>query len=133
MSTHNATISTELIFGDGSEEILADVSFSVSRYYPMRGPSFNSPGEPAEGGEIEDLTVTRLYRVENKKVWYTISGSPPTIEKIVHELPCPEWLADMICENADLSALAEQSADDAYGDACDDAYDRARNARMEAM
>lgn len=127
MSTHNATISAEIIFGDGSKEILADVSFSTSRYYPA---TYN---DPAEGGEIEDMTVTRLYRVENKKVWSTIAGSPPTIEKIIHELPCPEWLADMICENADLSALAEQSADDAYGDACDDAYDRARDARMEAM
>jgi hypothetical protein len=41
------------------EEIDVEVEYTVAPYVPESGPSWNSPGEPAEGGEIEELTVTR--------------------------------------------------------------------------
>jgi len=50
------------------EDIELEIEYSVSRYYPARGPSWSSPGEPAEGGEIEELEITRdgvEFRVTN--------------------------------------------------------------------
>jgi hypothetical protein len=35
---------------DGSEVL---VEFTISKYFPPKLPNFMSPGEPAEGGEIE--------------------------------------------------------------------------------
>lgn len=39
------------------EDIELEIEYSVSAYYPARGPSWSSPGEPAEGGEIEELLI----------------------------------------------------------------------------
>lgn len=39
-------------------EIPLDVEYAISKYYPARGPSWSCAGEPAEGGEVEYLTVT---------------------------------------------------------------------------
>lgn len=39
-------------------DIELDVEYSISPYYPARGPSWSCAGEPAEGGEVEDMTVT---------------------------------------------------------------------------
>lgn len=60
------------------DDIDVDVEYSVSRLYPARGPSWSSPGEPAEGGEIEALEAT-------------INGNPLTltaseIEQIEHQI-----------------------------------------------
>ncbi len=45
--------------GEECETLILDVSASISAYYPavmyMRN---GDPGYPAEGGEVEDLTVT---------------------------------------------------------------------------
>lgn len=41
----------------GDDEIDLELEYTVSRYYPARGPSLSDPGEPAEGGEIETLTA----------------------------------------------------------------------------
>ena len=34
-----------------------DIEYMITPYYPATGPSFNSPGEPEEGGEIELCSV----------------------------------------------------------------------------
>lgn len=39
------------------DEIELEVDYCVSPYYPATGPSWSSPGEPAEGGEIEDIAI----------------------------------------------------------------------------
>ena len=41
----------------GDEDIELEVEFDMSPIIPARGPSWDSPGEPAEGGEIEVLSV----------------------------------------------------------------------------
>ena len=41
----------------GDEELEIEVDFDISPLIPASGPSFNSPGEPAEGGEIEVESV----------------------------------------------------------------------------
>lgn len=40
------------------DDIELDIEYSVSRFYPATGPSWSSPGEPAEGGDIEQLDIT---------------------------------------------------------------------------
>jgi hypothetical protein len=39
------------------EEFELEVEAEMSPFIPARGPSWDSPGEPAEGGEIEVLSV----------------------------------------------------------------------------
>lgn len=129
--TRASTISFELIFPDGSAEILADVEFSVVPYVPARGPSYASGGEPAEGGYAEDVRVTRLFHKETRKKWSTIAGEPPIIETIVTDLDCPPWLAEMIEENADCAALYEEAETDERNDRADYEYERRRDDRME--
>ena len=131
MAQHTATITCELSMPDDSCELMADVSFNVSPYRPARGPSYASGGEPAEGGDVEDLTVDRLYWIEVKKRWSTVAGDPPQFDPITHDVDCPDWLEDMICRGADLSALAEGAAQDAEGDAADYKYERRRDEAME--
>lgn len=105
---HTATISAELTGSDGFSELFADVSFKVSPgWYGDRDVK-----------RIEDMKVDRLYRIERSRF------NPNT--SITYELECPRWLDDMICDHADLSALLEGVVDDAWGDACDEAYDRRR-------
>lgn len=41
------------------EDIELAVEFDATPYIPATGPTFNSPGEPPEGGEIEILEVIR--------------------------------------------------------------------------
>lgn len=49
---------TVCIERDG-EELELEVECDVSPFIPARGPSWDSPGEPAEGGEIEVEKITR--------------------------------------------------------------------------
>lgn len=42
----------------GDDEIDIDVDYSLSKFYPATGPSWSSPGEPAEGGDVEDMNVS---------------------------------------------------------------------------
>lgn len=53
------THTTSFTLTRGEEEIELDVEYTVSQFYGATGPSWNDPGSPAEGGEIEELTVTR--------------------------------------------------------------------------
>lgn len=39
-------------------EIELEVEYTVADYHAATGPSWNDPGSPAEGGEIEELTIT---------------------------------------------------------------------------
>lgn len=48
---------THTITRDGTE-IELDIEYAVADYFPARGPSWDSPGDPAEGGEIETLEAT---------------------------------------------------------------------------
>lgn len=41
----------------GEEDIDIDVDYSLSKFYPATGPSWSSPGEPAEGGDVEDMAA----------------------------------------------------------------------------
>ena len=124
---HTATIDFEC----SNAEMQADVSFRVTPYRPMRWPSFTSPGEPAEGGEIEDFTVDKLYRIEHRRVAGTY-GSTAKYETIKTPVPCPDWLEEIIFEYADHADLLEQVETDRASDACDAAYERARDRMMEA-
>ena len=42
----------------GDDDIDIDVEYSLSKFYPATGPSWSSPGEPAEGGDVEDISIT---------------------------------------------------------------------------
>lgn len=42
---------------DADEPVELELEYSVTRYYPATGPSWNDPGSPAEGGDIVDLTA----------------------------------------------------------------------------
>lgn len=113
---HTSTISVELTGPDGWSELVADVSFNVSRgWYGDRDEQ-----------RVEDLTVTQLYRVERKRV---IGSYPVRYEDTKIAISCPDWLEELICDQADLSALLDEVQDDAYGDACDEVYERARDRR----
>lgn len=116
---HTSTISVELTGPDGWSELVADVSFNVSRgWYGGRDEQ-----------RVENLTVTQLYRIERKRV---IGSYPVRYEETKVAVSCPDWLNELICDTADLSALLDEVAGDAYGDACDEAFERARDRRMEA-
>lgn len=39
------------------DEIELEIAYSVAPLIPARGPSWDSPGEPADGGEIEDMFI----------------------------------------------------------------------------
>lgn len=116
---HTSTISVELTGPDGWSELIADVSFNVS------------PGWYADRDEsrVEDLTVDTLYRVKRKRV---IGSDPVRYDDVKVEVACPDWLEEVICDTADLSALLDEVQDDAYGDACDEAFERARERRYAA-
>lgn len=116
---HTSTISVELTGPDGWSELIADASFNVSRgWYGDRDEQ-----------RIEDLTVTQLYRVERKRV---IGSNPVRYEETKVAVSCPDWLEELICDMANPFAILDEVAEDAYGDACDEAYERARDRRMEA-
>lgn len=41
----------------GEQTVTLDVEYDVANYYPASGPSWDSPGEPAAGGEITELRI----------------------------------------------------------------------------
>lgn len=51
-----ATLTYELERGDDLIEL--ELEYEVAPIDPGCGPSWNSPGEPPSGGEVEELSVT---------------------------------------------------------------------------
>lgn len=51
------TFSETLCMDDGTE---VTVEFTQGQYYPATGPSWDDPGSPAEGGEIEIVGVSTV-------------------------------------------------------------------------
>ena len=113
------TFGIEIALPDGAPEIFAKVAYSVTPYIPEQGPTYACGGQPAEGGEVEDIRVVRLWSEEIQKVYSTVAGSPPEFKTIITELECPQWLADMIVDGCDVAHLAEHAAMQAV----DSAYD----------
>lgn len=118
MSTFSATLNLELSGSDGSLELLVDVTYNVTRYYPAQGPSYASGGQPAEGGEVIDLAVSRLYREH----WEYQGRAPRTPEEQAQAikkrdiLECPAWLSEWIIETADEAELYESAMEGELGD-----------------
>lgn len=49
--------SIEYTITRGDEDIEIMVDYSLSKSHPATGPSWSSPGEPAEGGDVEYMTA----------------------------------------------------------------------------
>lgn len=91
------------------------VEFTLGRYYAAIGPSWNDPGSPAEGGQIEELEVSlvearrldgavligMLHDLVEKQVKKQIVDGGPLLEAIeskIYEQPIeddwePDWEA----------------------------------------
>jgi hypothetical protein len=100
------TVSTSHENDDGTE-IDITVDLSVTPGEPMRGPSFNSPGEPGCGPEIEILSA---LDDEGKDWTEEIEGDR-------------EWLSEI--EDKAVEAASDDGDDD------DRAYDDMRDRRAE--
>lgn len=98
---------TDALGWEGEAEIELQVTYSVTPYVPAQGPTYASGGQPAEGGEVELISVTLDGREE------TLTDAE---------------------ESAILQACEERAADDLADYASDRAdyeYDRRRDERME--
>jgi hypothetical protein len=51
----------EFPFMDQLLTLELDLEYSMSRYVPAVPPSLSHPGDPPEGGEIEELSVTVVH------------------------------------------------------------------------
>ena len=94
--THQTTVTIELSGHrccDASLEV--EVEYERTADIPVRLPSFNSPGEPAEGGEVEIVEV-RPYR--------TVMDRGSQIKRKEY-LDAPPWLLDLIRECIDTDLL----------------------------
>lgn len=69
------------------EETTVTIEYKFSRYYPATGPSWNDPGSPAEGGEIED------WEVDGGKVTLT-DAEAERAQAEIYALPIEEEAPD---------------------------------------
>jgi hypothetical protein len=99
MAKLNVTVNDYDFDGDKMSLILV-VDYKCSRYYPATGPSFNSPGEPAEGGEIEEVEVTLLKASPETSLTSHFVG-------IVHEL-IEKQVKQQVKEGGELSEKIEE-------------------------
>lgn len=92
-----ATFSETLLRDDGTD---VTVEFTQSQYYPATGPSWDDPGSPAEGGEIEIVGIFTLAgpvkpsEAEMQRFYDELYSMPPH----VHE-PDPDYEMDFRREN----------------------------------
>jgi len=83
---------------DGTDVV---VEFTQSQYHPATGPSWDSPCEPAEGGEIEILAVYEM----GAEVWVTAQELDRFYDELYslpprrHE-PDPDYLYDRARDDA---------------------------------
>ena len=82
-------------------ELACEIEYTRSPISPMRLPSFTSPGEPAEGGEVE-ITDIRPFRMIKRPEGRPLSGA--LLEK-QYLTPVPDWLDAMIRECIDTDLL----------------------------
>ena len=82
-------------------ELACEIEYTRSPIIPMRRPSFNSPGEPAEGGEVE-ITDIRPFRMIKRP-----EGRPLDKQYLT---PVPDWLDAMIRECIDEDLLTGDDA-----------------------
>lgn len=54
MRVHKAS---EVGDADDYEDVTLEVEAKIADYHPQRAADLNQPGEPADGGEVEDMTV----------------------------------------------------------------------------
>ena len=96
-----------VMYDDGGDELREiRVVGEISRYIPAQGPTWDCGGQPAEGGEIEDYTIT------DKATGETIDDEDGKIIDAVYD------------------DVMEQASEDAAGDACD-AADARRDAELD--
>ena len=68
MKSHSFDVSFAFCYTSGREHDLR-VTGSISDYVPAPGPSMaNAGGDPAEGGEIEDLTIFLVRKNKERDV-----------------------------------------------------------------
>ena len=83
--TKNMTGNIDYGFTIDGEAFIANIDWRCTYAgRPMRGPSFNSPGEPAEPAEF-DLTVKWIARDDGARKGET--------------LELPQWLVDLLEES----------------------------------
>lgn len=92
---------------EGEAEVELQVTYSVTRCIPAQGPTYASGGQPAEGGEVELISVTLDGQEE------TLTGAE-------------EAAILQACEDRAVDDLSDWEADRA-----DYEYDRRRDERME--
>jgi hypothetical protein len=94
--TYQSVLTVELSGHRGyGGSIDVEVEYTRTPDVPMRWPSLNSPGEPAEGGEVEiiDVRPFRMVRV-------------PQAGAVKRQyLDCPAWLVEVLRECIDTSLL----------------------------
>ena len=83
----NQDIGIEIALPDGARN-LRESRLQRDAVYPEQGPTYACGGQPAEGGEVEDIRVVRLWSEEIQKVYSTVAGSPPEFKTIITELEC---------------------------------------------
>lgn len=119
------TVIVNIKFPGFDDEVYADVSYSVTPYHPA------TYDDPAEGGEIEDIEVTRLWSETIRTMPSTVYGEKPVVDRIITELDRPQWLVDLIVDNVDKADLYEAAADDTPDEPDpDDLRDRMIDDRM---
>lgn len=84
--------------GMGGASLEVEIEFTKTPDVPMRWPSLNSPGEPAEGGEVEIVAVRPFQYVRRR-------SSDPLHGNVKTYLDCPAWLDAMIRECIDTDLL----------------------------
>ena len=94
---YHATRLLEIVMGGASIEIEAALEYTIAPYVPAQGPSYDSGGQPAEGGGVEDIWV--------KGIKYAAPGGAADASKP----DCPEWLADWIIAEVDGDELYQEA------------------------
>lgn len=98
--THQTILTIELSGDRGYGASLdIEVEYQRSPDVPMRWPSLNSPGEPAEGGEVEIVEIRPFQYVRR------LSSDPKWRGSVKTYRDAPSWLLDLIRECIDTDLL----------------------------
>lgn len=97
-------------------QVQVEFEFSCTPFYSATGPSYESGGQPGEGGEVEIDSAVLLIEKQDK-----------TVERI----DAPKWLLDILGNDEDVTEHLGASCDWCRDDglAADEAYERMRDER----